>query len=154
VVPFAVGVGVLVAALDTYESLPEKVIAEQAAERVRAESPSARVWYVGHWGFQYYCERAGMRPVIPGQSVLMPGDYLVLPLYPDNQGFYRPYPGSVHVHPPTDRVEPVAELVWEDWLAAQTIPNFYGGIEPVTGRDHPRLRVGVYRVREKWAAPR
>lgn len=154
VVPFGVAVGFLAAALDAYDALPEKVLAEQAVERIRAESPLARVWYVGHWGFQYYCERAGMRPVIPGQSVLAPGDYLVLPLYPDEEGFYRPYPGSVPIHPPADRVELVSEFVWEDRLSAQTIPNFYGGIDPITGRGHPRLRVGVYRVRATWAVPR
>ena len=31
-------------------------------------------------------------------------------------------------------------------MACRTIPNFYGGVEPVVGRDHPRLRVVVYRV--------
>ena len=41
-------------------------------------------------------------------------------------------------------------MVWDDWLSAQTAPNFYGGIDPVTGRDHPRLRVVVYRIIREW----
>jgi hypothetical protein len=44
----------------------------------------------------------------------------------------------------------VAEIVWNDWLSAQTVPNFYGGIDPVTGRDYPRLRVRIYRLRADW----
>jgi hypothetical protein len=154
VVPFGVGVGVLVAALDTYDAFPEKALAEEAAAVAQSRPPAARVWYVGHWGFQYYCERAGMRPVVPGQSELAPGDDLVLPLYPDDQDFYRPYPGSVPIRPPADAVERIAEFVWDDRLSAQTIPNFYGGTEPIIGRNHPRLRVAVYRVTRAWAVPR
>ncbi|MDB5311121.1 MAG: hypothetical protein JWO38_5323 [Gemmataceae bacterium] len=153
VLPFGVTVGVLVAALDAYDALPEKVVAEEATVFVQARPPTARAWYVGHWGFQYYCERAGMRPVIPGGSILAAGDYLVLPLFPDEQGFYRPYPGSIVIRPPVGAVEKVADLVWDDCLSAQTIPNFYGGTEPVIGRDHPRLRVAVYRIINRWAVP-
>ncbi len=150
VVPFGVGVGVLMAALDGYDALPEKALAGRAAAAVPA---GARAWYVGHWGFQFYCERAGMTPAVAGHAELAAGDYLVLPLYPDPVGFYRPYPGSYLVEPPADAVEKVAEFVWTDRLAAQTIPNFYGGIEPVVGRDHPRLRVAVYRLTRPWAVP-
>ncbi len=148
VVPFGVGAGVLIAALDAYDAFPEKVLAGRAAAVVPA---GARVWYSGHWGFQFYCERAGMVPLAVGQSEPAAGDYLVLPRFPDAVGFYRPYPGNVVVDPPTEVVEKVAEFEWDDWLAAQTIPNFYGGIEPVVGRDHPRLRVAVYRLTRAWA---
>jgi hypothetical protein len=150
VVPFGVAAGVLAAALDAYDALPEKSVAERAAAVVPA---GARAWYVGHWGFQYYCERAGMRPAIPGAE-LAAGDYLVLPLFPDGDGFYRPFPGWKPLDPPIGALELVEELEWDDWLAAQTVPNFYGGTLPVVGRDHPRLRVGVYRVTCGWAVPR
>ena len=153
VVPFGVAVGVLIAALDTLDAFPEKALAERAARTVEARNPTGTVWYVGHWGFQYYCERAGMKPMIPGRSRLEVGDYLVLPLYPDDVGFWRPYAGSVPVRPPADAVELVEELVWDDPLSAQTIPNFYGGTDPVVGRDHPRLRVGVYRIVRRPSPP-
>jgi hypothetical protein len=150
VVPFGVGVGLLAAALDAYDALPEKALAERAAAVVPA---GARAWYVGHWGFQFYCERAGMVPAVAGRAELAAGDYLVFPLFPDPDGFYRPFPGWVQVVPPADAVEPVAEFIWDDRLAAQTIPNLYGGTEPVVGRDHPRLRVAVYRLKRAWAVP-
>jgi hypothetical protein len=153
VMPFGVGVGVFVAALDTYDALPEKVFAEQSAAVVRAGSPHARVWFAGHWGFQYYCERAGMLPVVRGESELKAGDYLVLPVFPGAEGFYRP--NSFHVPPPPPEgvAEPVAEFVWDDWLSARTIPNFYGGVDPVVGRSHPRLRVALLRLREDYVFP-
>jgi hypothetical protein len=152
VVLFGIAVGVLVAALDAYDALPERVLAERAAA-VRARSPEARMWFVGHWGFQYYCERAGMKPAVPGEAILEPGDYLVLPLFPTDRGFFRPDSANGRVELPAGVGERVAELVWDDALSAQTIPNFYGGIEPVLGRDHPRLQVGVYRITREWAVP-
>lgn len=151
-IAFGIAAGVGVAALDTYDAYPEKVLAERAAAMIRSQSPDARIWYAGHWGFQYYCERAGMQPLIPGQSRLAPGDYLVLPLFPDGAGFHRP--DSIHTprRPPDEVVELISELVWGDWLSARTIPPFYGGEEPITGRDHPRLRIGIYRATRAWTA--
>ena len=69
-------------------------------------------------------------------------------------GFYRPE--SVHaLRPPAgEQLQPVAEFTWEDWLSARTIPNFYGGEDPVAGRDYPRLRIVVFRVVEPWVAVR
>jgi 4-amino-4-deoxy-L-arabinose transferase-like glycosyltransferase len=152
IVAFGIAAGVGIAALDTYDAYPEKVLAERAAATIRSQSPDTRIWYAGHWGFQFYCERAGMQPLIPGQSRLDPGDYLVLPLFPDGAGFHRP--DSIHTprRPPDEVLEPVSELFWNDWLSARTIPPFYGGEEPITGRDHPRLRIGIYRVTRAWTA--
>ena len=43
--------------------------------------------------------------------------------------------------------------MWDDAISGQTVPNFYCGVDPVVGRDHPRLRVVVYRIRKEWAVP-
>lgn len=150
VVPFGVTVGLLTAAVDTLDAYPEKALAERAAAAAADRPAGARVWYMGHWGFQWYCERAGMVPVVPGQSVLRPGDVLVLPLYPAGAAFPRPHAGAGAAWPPTGVVEPLAEFVWGDPLSAQTVPNLYGGDLPLVGRDHPRLRVGVYRLTRGW----
>lgn len=152
VVPFGVAAGVLTAALDTWDAYPEKALAERAAAAVRDRPAGSRVWYAGHWGFQFYCERAGMRAAYPGAE-LAAGDYLVVPLYPTATGFYRPDSVNARVEPPED-AERVAEFVWEDGLAAATVPSFYGGPNPVVGRDYPRLQVGVFRLTRDWVAER
>jgi hypothetical protein len=85
-----IGAGVLVAAIETLDAFPEKLCAEAAAARLGAVRPEATVWYVGHWGFQYYCERSGMRPLIAGQTAARAGDYLVVP---STAG--RPVPAAV-----------------------------------------------------------
>ena len=97
------------------------------------------MWYVGHWGFQHYCERAGMKPLVAGATVARAGDFVVLPVYPDS-GFYRPYAGFA-VTEPGAAGEVVAEVVWDDPLSAQTVPNFYGGSEPVV-RPRPSAAAG------------
>lgn len=149
VLAVGVGAGVAVAAIDLLDAFPEKVCAERAAAVTRGRPETSTVWYVGHWGFQYYCEAAGMRPLVPGQTLVRAGDYVVTPVYPDATGFHRPYAGFVPAEP-TGVAEVVAEVGWDDPLSARTVPNFYGGAEPVAGRDRPRLHVRVYRLRATW----
>jgi hypothetical protein len=150
---FGVAAGVAVAALDTLDAFPEKACAERAAEIVATQRPTGTVWSAGHWGFQFYCERAGMRLLVPGGSVLRPGDVLVLPAYPNEDDLFRPHAGSVTIAPPPWAAVAVGEVQWDDAIAGQTIANFYAGYNPVVGREHPRLRVVVYRIVAAWAVP-
>jgi hypothetical protein len=143
----AVGVGVL--ALDVWDALPERQLADRAAE-VIGDPGSHRVWTQGHWGWQYYTDRRGMRLVVPGKSELKAGDWLVHPVIPDDAGFYRPYHGEATFRLEPTALERVDEFVWDDPIPAQTIPNLYGGNMPIGRRAHPRLRVVVYRVTRDW----
>ncbi len=150
VIAFGIAAGVAVVAIDTLDAYPEKVCAVRAAALTADRPEGSTVWFAGHWGFQYYCEQAGMRPVVPEQSILATGDYLVLPIHPDSPGFHRPHIGNVPIRPPAGVAEEIAQIVWDDPLSARTVPNFYGGVDPVVGRDHPRLRVAVYRITREW----
>lgn len=38
------------------------------------------VWFQGHWGFQYYAEQAGARPMDLARTLVRAGDVVVLPL--------------------------------------------------------------------------
>lgn len=155
IVAYAAGLGVGLFALDALDALPERQLAVKANDAI-GDRRGGRVWTQGHWGWQYYTDRLGMTLVDPGRSALQAGDWLVVPVPPDEErGFFRPYHGEAKFRLDPESVEPVAELWWDDWLAAQTIPNLYGGVVPVIGRDHPRLRVRVYRVTRDWVpAPR
>lgn len=150
---YGVAVGVVVAAIDTLDAFPEKVCAERGAEITANRPIHSTVWFAGHWGFQYYCGRAGMQQIVPGESILVPGDLLVLPIHPDEEDFYRPHIGAI-INPPPECVTEIGEVIWYDPISAQTVPNFYCGIDPVIGRDHPRLRVVVYRMTDSWKVPR
>ncbi len=145
----SVAFSLLIFAVDCWDARPEKILAERAAE-VAQSAPGATVWFNGHWGFQYYCDRAGMLPVVPGQSTLRPGDWLVYPVIPDDGGFYRPWHGGASFAIDPDCVEKIMTLTWDDPLMAQTIPNLYGGSMPIRNRNHPRLKVAIYRIVAPW----
>jgi hypothetical protein len=146
IVPAAVASAVVLAAIDVFDALPERELPHRAAAFARNAGWTGTGYFIGHWGFQYYAEQSGMRPLAPARTELRPGDWIVLPVYPDEIGFYRPAGWEVSV--PWDGPELVreVELVWDDRLAAQTIPNLYGGRYPVVSRKYPRLRIAVYRV--------
>ncbi|MEO2089499.1 MAG: hypothetical protein ABGY75_08390 [Gemmataceae bacterium] len=151
----AVGLGIAVAALDWYDAYPEKDLAERAAE-VAKPGDEGTVWFHGHWAFQFYCTRAGMTAVVPGETVLRADDRLVYPLPPDGlteRDFYRPHHGYAYLKPDPERTELLTVLVWDDPLPLTTLPSLYGGGVPVRGRTGPRMRVGVYRVTADWRLP-
>lgn len=58
----------------------------EAGQRYRERGATpGRVWFVGHWGWQWYAADAGLVAYDPGVSVLAPGDLLVRPRLPDPQ---------------------------------------------------------------------
>jgi 4-amino-4-deoxy-L-arabinose transferase-like glycosyltransferase len=152
-VAFGAAAGLLIASLDTLDAYPEKNCADRAAALLAARNANTRIWFAGHWGFQYYCGRHGMQQIAPGESTLRAGEFLVLPIHPDELAFYRPHIGSLPIQPPETAVEKIDEVVWDDFISGQTLPNFYGGFDPVVGRDHPRLRVVIYRMVDEWTVP-
>lgn len=58
----------------------------EAGQRYREHRATpGQTWFVGHWGWQWYAEAAGLSPYDPGVSVLAPGDTLVRPWLVDAQ---------------------------------------------------------------------
>jgi 4-amino-4-deoxy-L-arabinose transferase-like glycosyltransferase len=55
--------------------------ARNAAEWIAADQSdqTSRVWFQGHWGFQYYAQLAGMAPLDLTDGVLEPNHLMVLP---------------------------------------------------------------------------
>ena len=72
----ALGFGYYV--VDLQDALAQRSVAEQCAAWVERRQ-NGRAWYVGHWGFQFYAERAGLAPVVPGITRLRCDDWLVVP---------------------------------------------------------------------------
>jgi hypothetical protein len=149
-VAFGIACGFALLALDAWDARVEPAGVEAIAAKIGASGPHT-VWTQGHWGWQYAADRHGWKLVEPGRSLLTPGDYFVQPVEPDPVGFYRPYHGGAKVRLDPTATELLFEWEWQDRLAAQTVPNLYGGVYPVVGRGHPpRLRVRVYRVTRDW----
>jgi hypothetical protein len=53
------------------------------AELAGPEAVEARIWYLGHWGWMFYAERAGFAKLHSSGPYPRVGDYLVVPAYVD-----------------------------------------------------------------------
>ncbi len=113
------------------------------------------VWYVGHWGFQFYAERAGMKPIIlpyqqkeqlpfalPPASYCRKGDWVVVPDWRIfQQGLDREKGALQEVH----------HLAVTDPWPWRTLHCYYGGS---VGIDHhlgsTRQEVRVFRVTDDF----
>ena len=74
--------GLALASIDLVDARARASGFARAVASLRAaEAPldEGRVWFVGHWGFQFLAEREGMRPLIAGASAVRAGDWLVTP---------------------------------------------------------------------------
>ncbi len=124
-------------AVDRQEARAFQRGAEQAVERIRAIDSLGTIWFLGHWGFQFHAERAGMKPLVPDYSSLKRGDWVVMPhrMILQVVGFPQ---GAVAVH---DSV-----TIDDPWRLA-TVTHYYSGTTPMARLEAPRLTVDLFRIR-------
>lgn len=115
--------------------------AQYIAEHSSDESARPTTWYVGHWGFQFYAERLGMKPVQADYSHLQSGDWLVVPEERWNQQ-------GITIDPQAAREE--REIAIQDSLPLRTVQCFYGGFVPLEHHAGPRIRLRIYRITSAW----
>jgi hypothetical protein len=136
--------------VDLTDAFAQKRAPEAAAQYIAEHrddgSANPTVWYVGHWGFQFYAEGLGMKPVVPYHpdakySVLQPGDWLVVPEERWNQQTIVIDPHAAHEQ---------REIAIEDALPLRTVQSFYGGYVPLEHHTGPRIRVTIYRITTPW----
>jgi hypothetical protein len=63
--------------------------ARNAAERIAPENRGGSTWFSGHWGFQYYMEARGAKPVDVSASIIQAGDTIVTPMSGSNRLKFR-----------------------------------------------------------------
>lgn len=131
--------GLLFYAVDFRDAYVEKAAVEKSSQEIAAFGPAMTTWYVARWGFQYYAERAGMKPVLPDQSDFHPGDWLVI-----SDSVYFPKPVAAHIN--RYKIDPVAEVVLEDRLPLRTMLGYYNSGIPLQHHEGPRRRVSIYRI--------
>jgi len=73
--------GVLVALADIQYAAAYAVAAPRCASLGRP----GHVWYLGHWGWQYYADQAGLQQLSISRTSLPSGDLVVIPREPDVQ---------------------------------------------------------------------
>jgi hypothetical protein len=132
---WSVGFGVVFQVVDIADAVAERTAVEDTARLLHRQVPDADVRYTGHLGMQFYADRAGWRPVVPGESRLPAGSWLVIP--------DRPY-GRQAIELPDAAREVFAVEVATPWLL-HTIPAYYGGSKAIE-RSSQKTMLRVYRL--------
>ena len=129
-------------ALDFREAYAEKWGAESSAAWIASQNTGGHVWYVGHYGFQYYAERQGMSPAYAASDPartprLKAGDWLVRP---------DARVGSQVIDFDSAALREEKRLVLDDPVPLRTVSCFYCGRAPLEHHEGPRMTVRIYRV--------
>jgi hypothetical protein len=143
VLAFGVALGVLYQAASLADASARREAVPRTMrelERLGHDRSRQTVWYSGHWGFQFYAPRHGMRALVPGRSRVRAGDWLVVP-----EGVDRPPllgdPGLL---------DEVAGLEARSALPWSAVPSFHHGPLPLRAQPLAQLRVRIFRVREDF----
>lgn len=143
---FNAALGVLFFAVDLHEAVKTRQAVQQADLWIRARSaPGSRIFYVGHWGFQYYAEQAGMIAAVDRQfyrrTILRAGDWLIVPgTRIAQQRFWIDEARTERAH--------VLQLI--DRVPLRTLYCYYQGRTPLERHDGPRMQVTIYRVKQEF----
>ena len=141
----ALGMGFYV--VDLLDARAWRAAAQSAAAFIRARDPNARIWYVGHWGFQFYAEDSGMRAVVPAahpsREPLRVGEWLVVP---------DPRLEQQRLAIRDQDLELLGQSTIQDVIPLRTVRCFYGTSTGVPLEYHhgPRASVKIYRVKAEF----
>jgi hypothetical protein len=135
----SVVLGVLFYIVDFRDAYVEKAAIEKSRRTISTMPSAGNTWYLGRWGLQFYGEQAGMKPVLPDESELRAGDFVVT-----TDSVYAPEPVLAHLR--RYRMTPVAEFVLADRLPLATMLGFYNSGIPIHHQEGPRRRVKIYRI--------
>jgi len=131
--------GLIFYAVDFRDAYVEKAAVKQSLQQIAANGPPTTTWYIARWGFQYYAEQAGMKPVLPDQSDFHPGDWLVI-----SDSIYFPRPVAAHIN--RYKIDPVSQVVVEDRLPLRTMMGYYSSGIPIQHHEGPGRTIKIYRV--------
>jgi hypothetical protein len=134
-------VSLWVVAADVAWANSERDAAGEVHERVKSET--AAVWFQGHWGFQYYAQKAGLRPFDHFKYTLNAGDLLIMPeaniqTRTPPQQFIR----EVQIVE-LDLRQPLATMRWR--MGAGFYSSFFGPLPFVFGAVGPE-RYFLFRI--------
>ena len=117
--PACAALSLLLAQVDYQQAGIARNRAEQAGAQYAGRP--GRVWFEGHWGFQFYMQKTGAWPVDFLCSMLAPGEIIIVPS--NNCNLRMPESGDVEI-------EAMPEFSACSWLSlynAATGAGFYGG---------------------------
>ncbi len=135
---FGVMLGLGYQLVDTAEAIAGERTMNTAARWARTQSPDATCWFSGFWNSEFYGPRAGLKPLILGQSNLKPGDRIVVMDVKMLEGNRYLIDES--------RLSLEQTFATSDAIPFSTVPCYYIGRRPLESQAGPRVAARVYRV--------
>jgi hypothetical protein len=135
--------GLLVEAIDIDNAAADSTAVDLATAWIRERNNAAPIYFTGHWGLQFYAERAGWRPVDPDHTRLPEGGWLVVP---------GRELGSQRIDVPSAAVFGHHIDVESRWPLA-TIPWLHASNAPMRRQVGSILSLSVYRVTADCVPP-
>ncbi len=96
--------------------------ARTAAERIAPKKRSGTTWFSGHWGFQYYMEASGAKPIDMNHQDFRLGDTFVTPMNGTNRFLTRAR------IPTTDQSFEAPVFRWATTMRAECGAGFYSDL--------------------------
>ena len=96
------------------------------------------IYSEGSWGFEFYAERLGMRPINADHTVLHPGEWLVIP---------QPNVSAEVTADDSNALIPFEPIQVDDLIPFSML-KYYGGNPPLEYRHAPRQTVFVMRAQK------
>ena len=107
-------------------------------EELGGDPARENLWVAGHWGYQFYTERRGMKQLIAGRSQLRTGDWVVTAQHVARQRL----PKIGGLSEPLAIFDAVSPWPWS------TLPYAYAGAMPLRAQPGAQLRITIQRVRK------
>ncbi len=111
-------------------------------ERLGHDVTRERVWFTGHWGFQFYSEERGYLPLIAGYADLAEGDFILAARDVSTQAL-----------PKIAVSKRLGRAVTRSPLPFSTNPSFYYGAVPIRRQPKVQMRVRIHRALESGVVP-
>jgi hypothetical protein len=144
VVIIGVVLGCGYAGLDWWEARVRQLAVMEAAELIHRYDPEHKtVWFTGHWGFQYYAERAGMKPMVADESPLRAGDWVVLTLTGQDKQM---------VWVPDSTFDQLWRLAPQDPIPLSACGIYTSEGPPLIPQEGPRIDIGIGRMKTDTVA--
>ena len=121
--------------VDLLEARAQRDAVAASVATIREHDRDGTVWFAGHWGFQFYAESLGLRPLVPDYSEVRRGDWLLVPSRVDQQEFA--------IAP--DAFERVSVVRVPSRVPLASL-SFYVGSTPIEHFRGPRIAVQVLRA--------
>jgi hypothetical protein len=143
VVVFGITIGLVVEAIDIDGALAAPDAIDRTVAVMTEVGPFEPTYYVGHWGLQFYAERAGWRAIDPDRTRITAGSWIVVP----TGDYARQRIDIPEAATFVDHVD-----VSSRWPLA-TIPWLHGTNAPLRRQVGPILSLDVYRASDDCVPP-